>query len=120
MLQGVSLQGGEEGGVVEVGRRRRDQLLHPLTLRQVHTCTHISWITAPPTPEAFWVNLTRWKEEALKHLRPSCFLLRGSLLALQKTAERLVPSRPEWEPGVGVGSKCVCVLALARRLMALG
>lgn len=42
VLQRAALQRGEEGGVVEVARRRRDQLLHPLTLRQVQTCRHIS------------------------------------------------------------------------------
>lgn len=75
MLQGASLQGGEEGGVVEVGRRRRDQLLHPLTLRQVHTCRHMSWITAPPTPEAFWVNLTSAQVEGGSTKAPPSFLL---------------------------------------------
>lgn len=41
VLQRASLQGGEEGGVVEARRRCRDQLLHPLTLAQVQTCTQI-------------------------------------------------------------------------------
>lgn len=39
VLQSAALQNGEQGGVVEATRRRRDQLLHPLTLRRIQTWT---------------------------------------------------------------------------------
>lgn len=54
VLKRASLQGGEEDAVVEARWRRRDQLLQSLTLAQVQTCKHISWITSSSTPEAFW------------------------------------------------------------------
>lgn len=77
VLQRAPLQDGEEGGVVEAGRRRRDQLLHLLALPQVQTCGHTSWVTSSPS---------RREEEAIKRAS-GLFLITTAALTAARLAE---------------------------------